>query len=134
MTRFVGPSMNSKGDVMTQGEYLDKNKSINLDEERLHLEQELARVQQDLSLIEEKLLNKGEFGLGQGAPVVYEWEMNLSLKDTALEKIKSIQTALERLQAGGYGLCRNCGQPIDPERLEVLPHTTLCVDCAKANK
>jgi RNA polymerase-binding transcription factor DksA len=31
-----------------------------------------------------------------------------------------------------YGRCERCGSPIDPERLEILPATTLCADCARA--
>lgn len=30
--------------------------------------------------------------------------------------------------------CTGCGQPIDQERLEVLPHTTTCVGCSKEPK
>lgn len=27
------------------------------------------------------------------------------------------------------GICRDCGDPIDPERLAALPHATRCIDC-----
>lgn len=102
--------------------------------ERAKLEQELARAKEDLALINQKLEEKGDFGLGQGASTVYEWEMNLALRESSEAKIKSIQMALERLDQGDYGLCEVCSQPIDPDRLEILPHTTLCVQCAQANR
>jgi DnaK suppressor protein len=41
---------------------------------------------------------------------------------------------LARLDQGDYGICEICGQVIDPARLEILPHTTLCVRCAQANR
>jgi RNA polymerase-binding transcription factor DksA len=100
--------------------------------ERARLEQELGRAQEELALIKEKLQEKGDFGLGQGASTVYEWEMNLALRESAKAKIKSIQVALARLDQGDYGLCEVCGQQIDPDRLEILPHTTLCVQCAQS--
>ena len=100
--------------------------------ERARLEQELGRAQDELALIKEKLQEKGDFGLGQGASTVYEWEMNLALRESAKAKIKSIQVALDRLDQGNYGLCEACGQQIDPDRLEILPHTTLCVQCAQS--
>jgi RNA polymerase-binding transcription factor DksA len=101
--------------------------------ERARLEQELGRAQEELALIKQKLLEKGDFGLGQGASTVYEWEINLALRESAEAKIKSIQVALDRLDQGDYGLCEACGQQIDPDRLEILPHTTLCVQCAQSN-
>jgi RNA polymerase-binding transcription factor DksA len=108
---------------------------IGLDDtsERARLEQELGRAQEELALIKQKLLEKGDFGLGQGASTVYEWEINLALRESAEAKIKSIQVALDRLDQGDYGLCEACGQQIDPDRLEILPHTTLCVQCAQSN-
>jgi DnaK suppressor protein len=102
--------------------------------ERAKLEQELARAIEELAIINQKLEEKGDFGLGQGASTVYEWEMNLALRESAEAKIQSIQMALERLDQGGYGFCEVCGQPIDPDRLEILPHTTLCVQCAQASR
>jgi DnaK suppressor protein len=102
--------------------------------ERAKLEQELARAREELALINQKLEDKGDFGLGQGASTVYEWEMNLALRESAEAKIQSIKLALDRLDQGDYGLCEVCGQPIDPDRLEILPHTTLCVQCAQTNR
>jgi RNA polymerase-binding transcription factor DksA len=112
------------------------DKKITLDSvsERAKLEQELARAQEELVLIKQKLQEKGDFGLGQGASTVYEWEINLALRESAEAKIKSIQVALDRLDQGDYGLCEVCSQAIDPGRLEILPHTTLCVRCAQANR
>jgi RNA polymerase-binding transcription factor DksA len=102
--------------------------------EQARLEQELAHAQEELVLIQQKLEDKGDFGLGQGASTVYEWEMNLALLQTAEAKIESIKAALERLDRGSYGICEVCGQAIDPARLEILPHTTLCVRCAQTRR
>lgn len=112
----------------------DKKITLDISAERKNLEKELARAEEELALINQKLEEKGDFGLGQGASTVYEWEMNLALRESAQTKIKSIKMALDRLDQGHYGLCEVCGQPIDPDRLEILPHTTLCVRCAQANR
>lgn len=37
------------------------------------------------------------------------------------EELRQVQAALERLEAGTYGLCMACGQPIDRQRLRALP-------------
>jgi RNA polymerase-binding transcription factor DksA len=33
------------------------------------------------------------------------------------------------MDAGTYGICERCGQPISLERLEALPWAVLCIDC-----
>jgi DnaK suppressor protein len=44
-----------------------------------------------------------------------------------------IDLALERVDAGTYGLCQSCNEPISDERLEAVPHARLCIKC-KANE
>ncbi|MDZ7343590.1 MAG: TraR/DksA C4-type zinc finger protein, partial [candidate division KSB1 bacterium] len=44
-----------------------------------------------------------------------------------------IDQALDRVEGGSYGFCQNCGQPINRERLEAVPHARLCITC-KANE
>lgn len=45
-------------------------------------------------------------------------------------EIRAIKAALERIDAGTYGICVSCGAPISAARLDVVPHTPLCADCA----
>lgn len=40
-----------------------------------------------------------------------------------------IEAALGRLDAGTYGVCERCEQPIAPARLDALPHAPLCAPC-----
>ena len=42
-----------------------------------------------------------------------------------------ISFALRRIAEGQYGLCTNCGIPIAIQRLEVIPETPFCCDCAR---
>ncbi len=44
--------------------------------------------------------------------------------------IQHIKSALLRIEDGTYGICETCGQEIQTGRLEILPETTQCVDCA----
>jgi len=46
-------------------------------------------------------------------------------------RLKDIEHAIEQAQVGGYGICERCGKPIDPERLEIFPEATLCVNCKR---
>ena len=42
-----------------------------------------------------------------------------------------VRAALKRLEADDYGWCLECGEPIDPRRLEHDPSVLLCIGCAE---
>jgi RNA polymerase-binding transcription factor DksA len=60
---------------------------------------------------------------------VYEREKQLALARRLEQKLDEINRALQIAKKGAYGICERCGKPIDPERLQALPETTLCVKC-----
>lgn len=45
-------------------------------------------------------------------------------------EIRQIEAALERIDSGEYGFCVKCGESITDERLDVLPYTPFCRNCA----
>ncbi len=100
-------------------------------EERERLEQELAHLRLDLQRLQAKLVERPNYGLGEGDPAIFEWELNWALARQLEARIESIQQVLCQLDQGKYGRCSCCGGVIDPERLAVLPETTLCVNCAR---
>lgn len=95
------------------------------------LRQELEETKAEIARLEERLAGKGDYGLGKGDPAIYEWEMCLALKQRAENKARSLEVALRKAEEGDYGLCEICGQPIDPARLAILPHTKRCIGCAQ---
>jgi RNA polymerase-binding transcription factor len=52
--------------------------------------------------------------------------------DTTWKTKKAVDLALKLLRNGEYGTCRECGEAINPKRLEAIPWTTLCVACQEA--
>lgn len=46
-------------------------------------------------------------------------------------RLNEVNHALARIADGAGEQCEACGETIDPERLVVLPHTTVCVNCAE---
>ena len=50
-------------------------------------------------------------------------------KETKLS-IANLKAALRRIDDNNYGLCGKCGEEIAPGRLDALPESTLCVNCA----
>jgi RNA polymerase-binding transcription factor DksA len=95
------------------------------------LRQELDETLAELKSLEQRLEGKGDYGLGKGDPSIYEWEMCLAMKQGVENRIKSLEEALQKAEEGSYGQCEICGQPIDPARLAILPHTKRCIGCAQ---
>ncbi|SHL98380.1 transcriptional regulator, TraR/DksA family [Roseovarius litoreus] len=54
------------------------------------------------------------------------------LGQSGQDEIARIRAALQRIRDGGYGECVRCGERISAERLNVLPETPFCKDCAAA--
>lgn len=73
-------------------------------------------------------LNAGE-GFADAAATTAERTERIGVIDTLKGQLDDVETALERIKVGAYGVCSNCGNPIPPERLEARPESTLCVTC-----
>lgn len=56
-------------------------------------------------------------------------ELLLTLSATEGKVIAQIDEALERLAAGGYGVCVHCQRPIGLPRLKAVPWARYCIDC-----
>jgi DnaK suppressor protein len=44
--------------------------------------------------------------------------------------LADVDRALEKIAEGSYGVCESCGREISAERLEAMPQTLSCIDCA----
>ncbi|KAA0931750.1 TraR/DksA family transcriptional regulator [Streptomyces apricus] len=56
-------------------------------------------------------------------------ESEMALAANAREMLEQTERALDRLDAGTYGLCENCGKAIGKARVQAFPRATLCVEC-----
>lgn len=63
------------------------------------------------------------------ATQVFEQQRDLALRDRSTTHLDLVDEALARLDAGDYGTCLRCGQPIAPARLEALPWAAQCISC-----
>ena len=48
----------------------------------------------------------------------------------AKAELKLINDALQRIEQGLYGQCSQCDESINPNRLNAIPYTTTCINCA----
>ena len=55
----------------------------------------------------------------------------MAVKQNLKDLLERIKSSLLALKSGKYGKCTNCGNPIEPQRLEAMPTATLCIACSK---
>lgn len=70
----------------------------------------------------------------EGVTLSSEWSRLSALADAAASELRQVDDALARWDAGTYGICAGCGQPIPAARLEVRPFADRCVACAEAGR
>ena len=110
-----------------------------LDELRAALLERREQVQGELDQLNEELRTLGvdqeneRGGLGnhlaEDGSNVTEQERILRVSGDLQDIMVQVDEALERMDEGTYGLCRRCGKPINPERLEAFPYVAYCIDC-----
>jgi DnaK suppressor protein len=63
------------------------------------------------------------------ASLAHDDEIAAAAVERQARELEEVSRALEDLEAGRYGVCRDCGKPIPAARLRVLPSATRCVAC-----
>jgi DnaK suppressor protein len=104
-----------------------------LEDERERLEEQIAdyeRVLEEARLTESSSDRSPDPGNAEASSMKLEYAKELSIEQNTLDLLSKANRALERIDAGTYGICESCGKSIPIERLEVLPYSTLCVECA----
>jgi RNA polymerase-binding transcription factor DksA len=107
-----------------------------LKEMKAELSKELIRLRHELELAEaqaEDLLQDSGDGAGDdqadAGAKTFEREHEISLVYNARDMVMQTEHALDRITAGSYGKCEDCGNPIGKARLQVFPRATLCMIC-----
>ena len=102
-------------------------------EEREGVLEERRRLVEDTSRSMEEAVDEdgNDSHLADSASETLDRSIELSLEDNADHLIAAIDAALGRIEAGTYGQCERCAQPIAEERLEALPWATKCIECKR---
>lgn len=128
-------SKSQKASTQAKGKSLDKfleGQLRLLEEERASYTHQAETLQAEAdSLTEDREPGDVQFDeeSGEGDTLAVERERDLTLSAQARAAIEEIDTAVAKIHDGTYGQCVSCGKSIPKERLEALPHTTLCVQC-----
>ncbi len=100
---------------------------------RAHLEGQLHELESLLkngaSAARPVELDQQSVGRVSRIDAIQQQQMARASQGQARQTLRRVELALERIEAGEYGFCLHCGEPIAYARLEVQPFATLCLDC-----
>jgi DnaK suppressor protein len=114
----------------------------NLDFFKKRLEEEKGRIMEYLGYFAKKDSNRenweanfpdfdGSASREEEVDEVEEYNTLLSLEFSLEEKLKEINSALEKIENGTFGICEKCKNEIEIERLKANPAEKYCKNCGK---
>lgn len=74
----------------------------------------------------------GSDDAADAASGLQDLELSSQLAEANSQDLQEVLIAIERCDAGTYGICESCEKPIAKARMEALPATSLCVKCKEA--
>ena len=99
------------------------------------LRAELTRKKRELSerldRISKNLRRGYEADSKERAKQLEDNEVVDALGNEARGEIAKITAALQRIDSGDFGLCVECGQPIEEGRIKAHPYADECIECAE---
>jgi DnaK suppressor protein len=111
---------------------LSKAAKERMDRLRVMLEQRRAEILSNIRKAREDTLeaNRSTFSeVGDLVSASLEKEMVFKYGEQGVNMLREIDSALEKLKEGNYGVCEACGKNIGVKRLEVVPSARLCIKC-----
>jgi DnaK suppressor protein len=100
-----------------------------LEEEVAAAKRELGEVEAEFAeLLEDPVEGAGDDSADAGARA-FQREQDLALAYNTRDLLAEGERAIERMDAGTYGVCDSCGQAVGKARLQAFPRATLCVTC-----
>ena len=111
---------------------------VNLQKMRERLQQERVRLAHERDQLRGTDGVSGEAGdatdldfnhPGDAGTETFQRTKDLALRATIGGMLAQVDTALAKIDAGTYGKCDQCSQPIAAGRLDAIPYATLCVSC-----
>ena len=98
---------------------------------RTELETKKAELTARLERITANLRRGYDADSKERAKEMEDSEVVDALGNEAREEIVKISAALQRFDAGQFGICIECGAEIQPARLAAYPYADECIDCAE---
>jgi DnaK suppressor protein len=110
-----------------------------MNKERLEYFKRKLLKQREAILDKAKKLKEYSYTLGtdgiqdmaDAASNAYNADILMSLSDNERNMVKEIDSALDKIANGTYGICEECDEPISEKRLEANPVARYCITCKR---
>lgn len=89
-------------------------------------------LDQKLTQLNEKVTDEREMDPADQAASSTMEQLKNSFQSTELDEYRNIGIALEKIAEGTYGICVDCGEPIQDKRLKLYPNASRCLRCQEA--
>jgi DnaK suppressor protein len=100
-----------------------------LEQQRDDLRREVAEHGADPD--SDEVLFEADAGFSDRSHSTEERSRTIAVVRALRANLQQVERALAKMEAGTYGTCERCGNPIGAERLEAIPWATLCIACQK---
>lgn len=100
-----------------------------LEQQRDDLRREVADYGADPD--SDEVLFDADAGFSDRSHSTEERSRTIAVVRALRSNLGSVDRALAKMEAGTYGTCERCGNPIGFDRLEALPWALLCIDCRR---
>jgi DnaK suppressor protein len=67
--------------------------------------------------------------ISDDAARTYDRKLQGDLKEHEWDKLKQVETALDKIAQNRYGICEQCETEIPEARLEIMPYAEFCIQC-----
>ncbi len=99
--------------------------------QRREIEASIVSAQADTQPV---ALDQQSVGRVSRIDAIQQQQMAIANRQLASAQLRSIEQALQRIDAGEYGECLECGESIASARLRAQPFACLCIDCQSASE
>ena len=96
-----------------------------LEERQQSLRKTVSRTEEDGRIADQDSAQD----IADRAASSYTKEFLFSQSNNDRQLLQMVESALQRIREGSFGECVNCGNEINPKRLEAVPWTRFCIAC-----
>lgn len=96
-----------------------------LEERQQSLRKTVSRTEEDGRIADQDSAQD----IADRAASSYTKEFLFSQSNNDRQLLQMVESALQRIREGSFGECINCGNEINPKRLEAVPWTRFCIAC-----
>lgn len=108
----------------------DKDKAVELHAIQAELIKRRSELIKRIASVKHDITREHSSDWAEQAQERQNDEVLEAIGNESRNELAQLNKALERIEAGIYTTCSRCGEDIAIGRLQVVPYTSICIDCA----